>query len=256
MAHLRRYLIRAFVGCALLLAWAPAGMAQQSRAGAEAARTFHALAVSPSPVLAELFYMRGPNDGVPLDVSTHRLSPAPMVAGPGPLVLAVKRADAQGKQAFVPVAQAEWPQAGGVDRVLLLVAVSGSGRDTKVQAIAVDNSLAAFPMRSVRVINLSGRPLLGQYGDFRGELPAGPGKAVAYPAVKPAANGGVGRFPVAIGQRAAQGESMKILFNGWTEAWPEARTLVLVVPGANAERPQVRFLVDTPRKEKSPEGRR
>lgn len=242
-------MIRVLAGCALLLAWAPVVVAQQPRTGADAARTFQALAISPSPVLAELFYMRGPNEGVPLDVSTHRLSPTPMVAGSGPLVLAVKRADAQGKQTFVPVAQAEWPQGGGVNRALLFVAVNGSGRDTKVQVIAMDNSLAAFPMRSVRVINLSGRPLLGQYGDFRGELPTGPAKAVAYPAVKPPTNGGVGRFPVAIGQRAAQGESMKVLFNGWTEAWPEARTLLLVVPGANPERPQVRFLVDAPRNE-------
>jgi hypothetical protein len=250
MAQHRRHLKAFFWGVLALFALLPA-LGARSQGEKETARTFHALALSPSPAFAELFHLRAPGDAVPLEIATHRIGSRPMVAGAGPIVLAVRTQDAQGKAAFSPVAKVDWPQGATADRALLFVAAKGSGRDLKVQAVAVDNSFEVFPPRSLRVINFSGAPVLAQFGDFRGELAPGPARAVAYPNVPSPAGGGVGRFAVALAQSPSPGEPAKILFNGWTEAWQEARTLLLVTPGIEGGRSQVRLLVDPQRSEQS-----
>lgn len=214
-------------------------------AASAAGATFQVMAVTKSPVLAELVYLRGPSEAIPLNISTGRLSAEALPASPSaPVVIAVKRTDGQGKATHVQVAQVAWPD--GAEKAVVFIAVNGSGAGTKVQAFAVDHGLKAFPAKSLRIFNFSGRPLLAQLGDFKGEIAPGPGQVVAYPEIKIPEGSTVGRFPVAFGLKNEQGQPA-MFFNGFTEAWPNARTLIVITPppSAEAERPQIRFILDS-----------
>ncbi len=240
MAHTRRPLIF-FLG--LVLCAVP-GFAQKARTEGTPAARFRVMAVTDNVPGVGVYYLKGPKDGVSMTISKHRLSP-PIIAGSTttPLVFGTKATDPEGAVVFKPVTQASWPDAAATD-ALVFLGVSGAGAAARVSALAVDNSPAVFPLRTVRVINFSGQKILGQFGSFRGEFPPGASRAVPYPEVE-APKGGVGRFQIGMGMAAPDG-SMDLIFSGWTEAWPQARTIILISPSSvpGSDRPKVRFMVD------------
>jgi hypothetical protein len=224
------------------------GLAPNKGSGA----TVKVLAISESVPVEGLFYLKTPKEGVALALPRGRFS-APFVpfSHTQPLTFGVKGTAAEGAPSFRVLTQAKWPE-GDSEEVAVFLAATGEGPNFHLNAIAVDNSLRVFPPRSIRVMNFTGQKLFYQVDTVRGELPPGPARAVPYPEVK-TEPGRIGRFRVGLGRMDAQG-SPQILFSGWADALPQARTLIVVTPPPpGSDKPEVKFLVDNlPRPPKPP----
>lgn len=182
---------------------------------------FTLLAVGEQPLPADLYYLRSANDGVPVTVNATRRSELIKPAAKGlPLVFGIKRAVVQpGESPFQALCQVEWP-AGEVNRVLVLLMSDGE----KIHTLAMDDGERVFPRDSLRVVNLTGRPFLGRWGEFEGTLVPGPNPAGPFPVTPETSSG---RFKLALGLREVNG-SGRIIFSGWVDAWRSTRTLLLV----------------------------
>ncbi|MFH1499647.1 MAG: hypothetical protein ABII82_17695 [Verrucomicrobiota bacterium] len=233
MARFRRYLTFLFAGAAILIS------ALFARDAVAAAPTFQIVALDDFEARAQLHYLRSPTDAVPLSAPVLRRSASLEVrSADAPVILALKQADpATGATVYRPVAQVAWP-AGAPDRALVFVATDATGA---IRTTAIDDSLKVFPVGTLRVVNFSGEALLGRFGGFEGDIPPGARAAVPYPEIDAPA-GTTGRFRVGIARRDDTGNA-KLVFNGWTEAWPNGRTLLLIRP--EGTRLQVRTLVET-----------
>jgi hypothetical protein len=128
--------------------------------------------------------------------------------------------------------------------VLVVFTVAG-GTKPQVQAVAVDDGLKAFPLRSVRFFNTTGVTLLGKAANFQGEVPPGISPSHAYPV--PSENPDiVGVFPLAFAINDPK-EGAKLLFNGIADAWPLGRSLIFVLPPTpDSTDIRLRVLVDNP----------
>jgi len=197
---------------------------------------FCLLAVGDQKLPEDLHYLRSSKEGIPVAVSSGRRSePLPAPAAGEALVFGLKRADATtGESAFMPLCRIEWP-GDGVTRALVLLAMDRE----KIRGVAVDDGERAFPRASLRVINLTGRSLLARWGGFQGELAPGPAAAKPFPRVATTTAGQPGRFQVGLGVRQPDGNA-KVIFAGWTEAWPNARTLLLVTASEGEANPRYR----------------
>lgn len=233
MADLRRHLTTLLAGATIVLS------ALFAREAAAATPTFQIVALGDFEARAQLHFLRSPTDAVPVSAPVLRRSALLEArSADTPVILALKQADpATGATVYRPVAQVAWP-AGAPDRALVFVATDATGA---VRATAIDDSLKTFPAGTLRVINFSGETLLGRLGGFEGDIPPGPRPAVPYPDVDSPA-GTTGRFRVGIARRDEDGGA-KLVFNGWTEAWPNGRTLLLIRP--EGTRLQVRTIVET-----------
>lgn len=241
MAHFRRPLIL-LLG---LFACAAPGFGQKPpRPDAAPPAIFRVMALTDGIPEKGVFYLKDAKEGLPLVVNKSRLSaPVSAYSTTMPMTFGSKATDPQGAVTYKPMVQAAWPEVGAPE-ALVFLALSGEGAGAKLSAVAVDNGLKVFPRRTVRVLNFSGQKVFGQFGSFKGELAPGASRAVPYPEV-PAPSGSVGRFQVGFGVIGPDGGS-QLIFNGWTEAWPNARTLVLISPSTSpgSDRPRVKFLVD------------
>lgn len=246
MAHPRRSLIGLLSFCLLATAVVaqihPPGGPGSSPHKKEA--TFKVMALSDSVPVEGLYYLKNAKEGVALNLPSGRFSTQlPPFSLTQPLTFGVKGPLVEGMPSFRPLAQANWPE-GGAEEVAVFIAAAGEGAGMRLNAIAIENGLVAFPPRSLRVLNFSGQKLFAQIGSFRSDLPPGPARAIPYPEVK-AELGRTGRFRVGLGRMDAEGRP-EILFSGWTDAWPNARTLILVtIPRPDSRKPEVRFLVDS-----------
>ena len=193
----------------------------------------------------ELFYLKNAKEGRAVKLLKGRYSPPLQVYNRGqPLSFGVKGPLAGGLPSFRTLTQVTWPE-GNVDEVAVLISATGNGADLQLSGLAVENSIRVFPLRSIRVMNFSGQKLFAQIGSFRGDLAAGPASAIPYPEVK-TEPGRTGRFKVGIGRLVESGDS-EIVFSGWADAWPTARTLLLILPPpTGSDKPEVVFVVDTP----------
>ncbi|MFA6961873.1 MAG: hypothetical protein WC205_14050 [Opitutaceae bacterium] len=242
MAHILRHLIRA--GAYLLLCWQVSLFAQT--AAPKESLAFTVYAVGQSPAWDKLYYLTGPKDAVKLSFRGNSRSAVLKAASAAkPLVFGVEQVDPATQQiTYVPVAEAQWP-----DKAVkaLLVFTAGSGpTGPQVQVTAVDDGTKAFPLRSVRIFNATGVPLMAKVGEFEGTVT--PGMSVSYPYhVQSEDPNKVGSFPLAFAfNDPAKGPIL--LHNGYAEAWPLGRALVFVLPppqpGVMAV--QLRTLVDAP----------
>ncbi len=233
MADLRRHLTTLLAGATILLS------ALFARDAIAAAPSFQLVALGDFEARAQLHYLRSATDAVPLSAPVLRRSASVDTRSVGaPITLALKQADpATGATVYRPVAEVAWP-AGAPDRALVFVATDATGA---IRATAIDDSLKVLPVGTLRVVNFSGETLLGRIGAFEGDIPPGPRPAVTYPDIDAPA-GTTGRFRVGIARRDEAGDA-KLVFNGWTEAWPNGRTLLLIRP--EGTRLQVRTIVET-----------
>lgn len=232
MAHLRRYLT-------LLIAGALGLVSTHAAQPGKQAPSFALVALADFPGRDQLYHLRSDTDAEPVEIAVlQRAQPIEAKSTSGNIVLGARQTDAAtGRTTYRPVVQVAWP-AGAPDRVIVFLA---PGADGRLAAVAIDDSLRTFPARTLRVINFSGETLVGKFGGFQGTITPGPQGAVAYPAVEAPA-GTTGRFRVGIGREDAAGNA-KLVFNGWTEAWPNGRTLLLI--RKEGTRIQVRSLVET-----------
>ena len=241
MAHFLRHLTVLAAG--LLSFWQAHLRAQTPSVAPKDDRSFTVYAPVPSPTWDKLYYLAGAKDPVKLVFQNNRRStPFKITGTPKPLVFAVENIEpATQKKTYVPVAEAAWPEA--ASKALVVFTVSG-GASPQVQAVAVDDGLKAFPLRSVRFFNTTGVTLLGKAADFQGEVPQGISASHPYPV--PSENPDiVGVFPLAFAINDPK-EGAKLLFNGNGDAWPSGRSLIFILPPAPSTNDlQFRMLVDT-----------
>ncbi len=226
MAHLRRYLSRSlapvfFAITACLVACVSSVRAESSE---DQGPSFELVALADFTGRDQLYYLGSATEAELVTIPVVRRSaPIKPKSISAPLVFGTKQTDPKtGLTTYQPVVQVAWP-AGGPDRALVFFAPDANGRPG---VVAVDDSLKTFPGHSLRVINFSGVKLLGKFGAFEGAIPPGPQAAVAYPQVD-TPDGSVGRFHVGIARNDDAGNA-KVIFNGWTEAWSGARTILLI----------------------------
>lgn len=201
------------------------------------------MAISDTLPAEGLFYLKNAKEGRALALPKGRFSaPMPLFSQGQPMVFGVKGPQVEGAPSYRPLVQAILPE-GGVEEVAVFLAASGEGADMRLSALALDNGLKVFPPRSIRVLNFTGEKLFAQLDTFRGELPPGPANAMPYPEIK-TEPGRTGRFRVGIGRMDTTGNP-QILFSGWADAWPNARTLLLITPPkSGSDKPEVKFVVD------------
>lgn len=214
--------------------------------GAKPAAVFTVYAVGDAPELKNLFYADG--QGVPVKL-TFRVNgrSAPFKALPGkPLVFASEKTDpATQRKTYVPAAEVSWPVAGATKALLVFGVGTAADGAPVVRVMALDDGVEAFPLRTVRVFNATGRPLLGKVGSFEGELPVGVSPPRAYP-VKSEDPAQIGSFPMAFAIAEA-GAEPRLLYSGHGEAWPLGRSLVFLLPPKEAGAGiQVRVVTDAP----------
>ncbi|HSI08006.1 MAG TPA: hypothetical protein VK985_05400 [Rariglobus sp.] len=207
-------------------------------------RSFTVYSPVPSPAWDKLFYLAGAKDPVKLTFQNNRRSvPIKPAGAPKPLVFVVENIDpATQKKTYVPVAEAAWPEA--ASKALVVFTVAG-GVNPQVQAVAVDDGLKAFPLRSVRFFNTTGVTLLAKAADFQGEVLRGISPSHLYPV--PSNNSDiVGVFPLAFAINDSN-EGAKLLFTGNGDVWPLGRSLIFILPPAQGLKEiQIRVLVDAP----------
>lgn len=235
MDQLRRHLNRLLIAAAGLLLVACGLSAQTTATGT----VLQFVALADFPGRDQLHYLRSATDAVavaiPVMQRSEALKPKSIAS---PIILALKKTDpTTGAVAYEPVAQVDWP-AGAQDRALVFIAPAAGGR---VGAVAVDDSLKTFPSRTLRAVNFSGLSLVGKFGSFQGTIPPGVSPAVPFPKVDAPA-GVIGRFRVGVARQDDSG-NVKLVYNGWADAWPSARTLLII--RQEGDRVQVRTLVET-----------
>ena len=242
MALRFRYLTLLAVG--VLSIWQVPLRAQTTSPAAKEERSFAVYAPVASPAWNKLFYLAGAQDPVKLSFQNNRRSVLIKPSGaPKPLVFAVESIDpSTQKKTYVPVAEAAWPEA--ASKALVVFTVSG-GASPQVQAVAVDDGLKAFPLRSVRFFNTTGVTLLGKAANFQGEVP--PGISFSHAYLVPSENPDiVGVFPLAFAINDPT-VGARLLFNGTSDAWPSGRSLIFILePVQGSSDLQIRMLVDAP----------
>lgn len=138
-----------------------------------------------------------------------------------------------------------WPTGGSRKALLVLMAGSANGGALVVKGVALADDVTSFPPGHLRVANFLGAELIAKVGTGVKPVPAGVTPAVPYPVVAKVDEKRVPNFPLALA-RVGQGGPAEVIFNGWVDAWPSSRTLVLVFPGSAAGAdPVVRTVVES-----------
>lgn len=242
MAYILRYLTR--LGAGLFLCWHMVLLGQHAATPRE--DTFTVYAVDESPAWDKLYYLPSPKESVKLVFQSNNRSAVLKASGPAkPLVFGVEQIDPVTQhKTYLPVAETAWPTS--ATKVLAVFAVAtGPKGEKQVRVQAFDDGPKAFPLRTVRIFNATGVPLLAKVAGYEGAVPAGMSPAYAYPVVSEDPNR-VGSYPLAFAVSDAQAE-MKLLHRSYGEAWPLGRSLVFVLlPKKGETVVQVRTLVDAP----------
>lgn len=217
--------------------------AQTPAAPSKDGLSFTVYAPKEAPLWDQLYYLQGSKPPLKLTFfSNGRSLPIPLSGAPKPLVFGVERIDPDTRQkTYVPVAEAAWPES--TAKALVLFSLSG-GASPQVQAVAFDDSLTAFPLRSVRFFNATGVTLFAKVAEFEGEVPPGISAPIPY-VVKSKILTQIDGFPLAIATQDAQGGA-RLLYDGTASAWPLARTLIVLISPPGSNDLQLRVLVDTP----------
>ena len=243
MAHYQRYLILAVSFFA-----AVSVRAQQSgAAGEEAPRSVSIVAlVNPGADYSGLFLMSG-GQPISLDVKPGMRGAKQVLAkGSRDVVLARQGVDpATGKPAYLPVVSSPWPEAKSQEAILVIGTSAGA---KEIKALMIDDSLAAFPIETTRVLNLTGAGLLAKVDTFQGELKhASASGPIPYPDLKKLPPNSLARFPFALAVKPANGDWIKI-GSGFWEAATGRRSLVILQPPLEqgSTKIRIRTLVDYP----------
>jgi hypothetical protein len=242
MALRFRHLTLLAVG--LLSVWQVPLLAQTTSLVSTDTRSFTVYAPVASPAWDRLYYQDGAKPPVKLTFQNNRRSvPIKTAGAPKPLVFVVESIDpATHKKTYVPVAEAAWPEAASKSLVVFTVA---GGASPQVRALAVDDGLTAFPLRSVRFFNTMGVTLLGKAANFQGEVPSGISPSHAYPVASEDPNI-AGVFPLALAINDSK-QGVRLLYSGNGDAWPLGRSIIFVLPPApNSTDIRLRVLVDNP----------
>ena len=145
---------------------------------------------------------------------------------------------AGGPDTFASVGEITLP-VGAADRLLLVLAAQVGG--LAVKGVAIADDLKSFPVATVRVANFAGEGLLMRLDKQVKTLAAGVSDPLAYTVIGDPKQAVVPSFPFAL----AKGE--QVFFNGRIDAWPGSRTLIMLIPGPDAEKaPTVQSLIDVP----------
>lgn len=243
MAYGFRYLILQAAWLLALVSLCPL----RAQDGAKPASMFTVYAIGDAPELKNLYYADGAGAPAKLAFRVNGRS-APFKAGsPGkPLVFVRELVDpATGKKTYITAAEVAWPGASATKALLVFAVGTGADGVAAVRVMALDDGVEAFPLRTVRVFNATGRPLLAKVGSFEGAVPPGVSPPQAYP-VKSDDPTQIGSFPLAFAL-AEPGAEPRLLYSGHGEAWPLGRSLVFVLPPKEAGAGiQVRALTDAP----------
>ncbi|CAM2980187.1 hypothetical protein [Rariglobus hedericola] len=216
----------------------------------DTALVFTVYAPIDSPLWEQLYFLPAGKPPVKLAfLPNSRSVPIKLTGGPKPLVFGVERIDPETRQkTYVPVAETAWPEAAAKALVIFSTA---AGTGPQVQLVAVDDGLKAFPLRSVRFFNATGVPLLVKVASFEGEVAPGISPARPYSVVSDNPLQ-VGTFPLGIAINDPQAGG-RLLYQGSGEAWPFARSLIVMVPPRPGSTDlELRILVDTPRIPRQP----
>jgi hypothetical protein len=231
---------------ALLLSVALVGLHAQTNVAPKESPTFTVYAPGDASAWGALFYLPAKQEPVKLGFRGNSRSAVLKVASTTqPLVFGVEKTDPTTQQkTYMPVATVAWPDAATV-KALLVFAVETGATGPQLRVLALDDGITAFPLRTVRIFNATGRPLMAKVAGFEGEAPVGVSSPHPYPVVSDDPNQ-VGSFPLAFAINDPQAGA-KLLHSGYGEAWPFGRSLVFVLPpkktGAGV---QLRTLVDAP----------
>jgi len=244
MALPLRHLIR-LAACATLFSAAVATLSGQTGEGKAPPPVFTVCALDESPLWAQLYYLpAAPKPPVKLGSLGNRRSAAVKVDDISrPLVFGVERIDPETqKPAYIPVIEVVWP---GGARNTLVILLPGT-REPRPRALAIDDGLEAFPLRSVRVLNATGSTFLARVSEFQGELPPGVSPAYFYKVASETDFTQVGAFPLALAVNNPQG-SPRVIYNSYADAWPLGRSLIEILPsGAGSDEVRIDALVDAP----------
>lgn len=248
MAHRVRSLIFAVLAF-VVGAGLPLNLTAQD--GQSKSATFTVYALGNSPAWKNLHYIGPRKEPVKLVFRAGGRSAALTVEDTSrPLVFVREQVDpATQKKSYLPVAESAWPGA-KVQRALLVFAQQpGAGDDAAVRVLAMDDGLAAFPLRTVRVFNASGQNLLGKVAAWEGAVPPGLSGPWPYP-VKSEDVNQVGSFPFALAIDAPS-TGPRLAHRAQAEAWPLGRLLVFVLPAkSEGGRLVVRMIADAPPSER------
>lgn len=206
--------------------------------------SFTVYAPTESPIWDQLYYLQGAKSaGKLVFFSNGRSAPIKLSGAPKTLVFGVERIDPGTRQkTYVPVAEAAWPES--TAKALVLFTASG-GANPQVQAVAVNDGPKVFPLRSARLFNATGVPLLGKVAAFQGAVP--PGISPAYPyEVRSEDPTKISTVPFAIAIQTTE-SGARLLYDGSGDAWPFARSLIVILPPRpGAKDLELRILVDSP----------
>ncbi|MFH1496350.1 MAG: hypothetical protein ABII82_00865 [Verrucomicrobiota bacterium] len=239
MAHLLRHLIRHPLR-ALFAAACVATACAQDNPGRPQPVTVAVCPLDDSPLWTSLHLLPIDNRP-PVKISlrgNQRSAPVRLTRPQETIVLGVPRPDPEsGEITYVPVVKTPWPA--GASQVLIVLAPG-----TPVRAAAFDDGPETFPVRSVRVFNATGVPLLGRIDDFQGDIPPGISDSHPYTVASDNPNQ-IGTFPMAFATQDAQGG--RLLTESPGEAWPYGRSLIVLQPPApGATDVRMHIIVDAP----------
>ncbi|MFA6286650.1 MAG: hypothetical protein WC661_04630 [Opitutaceae bacterium] len=218
--------------------------AQTSAAPTKDGLAFTVYAPNESSIWDQLYYLQGAKPPVKLAFfSNGRSAPIKLSGAPKPLVFGVERVDPDTQQkTYVPVVEVAWPES--TAKALVLFTAS-DGASPQVQAVAVNDGPKGFPLRSARLFNATGVPLLGKVAAFQGAVP--PGISPAYPyEVKSEDPTKISTVPFAIAIQNPEAGA-RLLYDGSGDAWPFARSLIVILPPRPGSKDlELRILVDSP----------
>lgn len=216
-------------------------VSEQTRPGLVNYRIY-TLALNESKDLADLYYMnnaskRGGGE-VELKFQANSRS-APVIADGKTIKIAKRKVNPETKEiVFQPVAEVAWPT-GKTARILLLGTTDQSGQ---LHIMALDDSVEAFPIHSIRVINATGVELAAQVNDFKGDLQRGISNPVKYPDMEKITDRMLIRYPFALALKNPDG-AYKVISSGKLEAAKNTRSLIIIRPPATESSTKVRTQV-------------
>lgn len=246
--------VRHLISLAALVAFFPAFAATLSAKtgdGESSSPAFTVCALDDSPFWTQLHYLPAP-PRLPVKLGAlgnRRSAPVKVTDLARLLVFGVERIDPETqKPIYVPMVEVAWP--GGAHNALVIL-FPGAG-DPRPRALAIDDGLKAFPLRSVRVLNATGATFLARISGFQGELPPGVSPAHPYKIISETDLAQVGAFPLALAIDDPQA-GPRVVYNSYADAWPLGRSLLHILPPApGSDTLRIGALVDAP----SPETQR
>ncbi|RRK01508.1 hypothetical protein Ga0100231_001560 [Opitutaceae bacterium TAV4] len=205
--------------------------------------SFCAIALANDEILENFYCYINANDIPMVKLSTNRRS-QPIALKKKPIHLVFVAKDGENTQKpWKPLSEIAWP--GQTKNALVLFAVVPSANGKEVRGMPIDDSIDAFPIHSTRILNLTGQELYAKIGNTNIVLPKLLSNPIPYPPelLKDRDDKSTPRFPLGLAVKQGQ-DDFKILYRGYTEAWLNARKLLIIRQNEKDKTLQVQELVD------------